>query len=265
MNLQTTYSPGWNPTNARELVAFSAAVYNTGWFGGKRLYYLNSDATSTFGIVVDQGDYVVIVFRGTANPENLLLDAECYRRDLNMKTPLHGVKVHAGFLTGYNSVSDAMMRILSLEKIAGGKVGDRPIFITGHSYGGALAVLAGLDLQLEGYNVHSVYTYGQPRVGNGAFAMLVEDTLGDRLQRVVYDNDIVARVPHFPSLTDPYRHAGVEVLLPENHRPVLNPTPARRLWLEARSAWRALVVRHTGIFKDALDDHHIRNYTRRLA
>ena len=264
MKLQLTYSPGWNPTNARELARLASDAYSReDWYAGMagaRNYLVVCAKTQSFGIIMDCGNCIAVAFRGTANPENLLLDAECFRRPLNMKTPLHGVKVHAGFLEGYNSVSDQMMHVL--QSINGGT---RPIFITGHSYGGALAVLAGLDLQLEGFNVHSVYTFGQPRVGNGAFSGLVERTLGDRLQRVVYDNDIVARVPHLPSLTDPYRHAGVEVLLPENHRPVLNPSSGRRLWLEARSAWRALVVRHSGIFEDALSDHHIRNYVRRLS
>ena len=45
------------------------------------------------------------------------------------------------------------------------------LFLTGHSLGGALAVLAGAVLQFEtNRSVTGVYTYGQPRVGDPDFS-----------------------------------------------------------------------------------------------
>ena len=41
--------------------------------------------------------------------------------------------------------------------------------MTGHSLGGALAVLCALDLQ-DIYGNINLYTFGCPRVGNAAFA-----------------------------------------------------------------------------------------------
>jgi predicted lipase len=48
-----------------------------------------------------------------------------------------------------------------------------PIFVTGHSLGGALAVIAALDLKLSLNVKVTVYTYGQPRVGNAKFSDLL--------------------------------------------------------------------------------------------
>jgi len=42
-----------------------------------------------------------------------------------------------------------------------------------------------------------VYTFGQPRVGDGEFATLLQDKMGVSVHRFVNDRDIVPRVPLF--------------------------------------------------------------------
>lgn len=44
------------------------------------------------------------------------------------------------------------------------------IYLTGHSLGAALSVLAALDIKTTFGRVDAVYTYGLPRVGNKPFA-----------------------------------------------------------------------------------------------
>ena len=46
----------------------------------------------------------------------------------------------------------------------------RPIRVTGHSLGAAVAVIATFDLLARGYKVVSHFSFGTPRVGNPAFA-----------------------------------------------------------------------------------------------
>src|SRR3954447_21195474 len=46
---------------------------------------------------------------------------------------------------------------------------DKPLFLTGHSMGGALAVLTACRLAKMGRPPAAVYTYGAPRVGDRAF------------------------------------------------------------------------------------------------
>ncbi|MES1155832.1 MAG: lipase family protein, partial [Pseudorhodoplanes sp.] len=83
----------------------------------------------------------------------------------------------------------------------------QPLFITGHSLGGALAIIAAERLQRElKIDVAGVYTFGAPRVGSQSFAQSYNACgLGDRSYRLVHGLDIV---PTLPPSTLGFRHAG---------------------------------------------------------
>ncbi|XXY53299.1 lipase family protein [Sorangium sp. So ce269] len=89
------------------------------------------------------------------------------------------------------------------------------LYITGHSLGGAMGVIAAAliywDDQLYGrYRdlMHGIYTYGQPMVGDIAFACEHKGNIGRLLFRHVYGRDIV---PRLPSLTmGLFKHIGRE-------------------------------------------------------
>ena len=49
------------------------------------------------------------------------------------------------------------------------RIGDRPLFVTGHSLGGALSVLAASRLAKLGRPPVATYTFGSPRVGDPTF------------------------------------------------------------------------------------------------
>jgi hypothetical protein len=64
--------------------------------------------------------------------------------------------------------------------------GNKTIWITGRSLGGALAELcAAQAVFVSQIPVQGVYTFGQPRVGNNDFARAVDATLGSRIFRFV--------------------------------------------------------------------------------
>lgn len=86
------------------------------------------------------------------------------------------------------------------------------LYITGHSLGGALAVLYAAMLHYTGQTevaskIKAVYTFGQPRVGDLNFATYFKQKLEGRYFRVVYCNDLVPRVP-FDNKLFAFKHLG---------------------------------------------------------
>ena len=88
----------------------------------------------------------------------------------------NGEEVHQGFLTAFNSVAD---NIISTVKSQLASYPSYTLISTGHSLGGALASLGGVSL---GSNFPGVplemWTFGQPRTGNKAYATLAENVVG---------------------------------------------------------------------------------------
>ncbi|KJZ80024.1 hypothetical protein HIM_00738 [Hirsutella minnesotensis 3608] len=118
--------------------------------------------------------------------------------------------VHAGFTTVWDSIEPAVK--MALESALKDNP-DYTITISGHSLGGALSVLAYASLKNGPYNVTQLYTYGQPRVGNSAFAKYIEslagasDTNPGDFYRVTHADDLVPQLP--PRLLG-YSHSRTE-------------------------------------------------------
>ena len=69
--------------------------------------------------------------------------------------------------------------------------------VTGYSLGGALATLAALEIkQLLQPSSIKLYTFGQPRVGNDAFARYVESIFSNgEYNRITHANDLMVNTP----------------------------------------------------------------------
>jgi len=97
--------------------------------------------------------------------------------------------VHKGFRDGLNKVWPDMKRFLNDHADA-----FESIWFTGHSLGGALAMLAAADFLVEKGKVDGVYTFGQPRVGDGIFRRYFDHKLYGCTFRFANDRDVVPRV-----------------------------------------------------------------------
>jgi len=156
--------------------------------------------SSTQGFVARRGDIVIVAFRGSEpiNADDWLSDVNYHQR---MLAPLPGL-VHGGFAKalGEDEVVKPMLDALT-ELGAGEKT---RLFLTGHSLGGALAVLAAALLHFRKIQrIAGVFTYGQPRLGDPAFSSAFDQELRAVTFRYVNDLDIV---PHLPPTRLPAQH-----------------------------------------------------------
>jgi triacylglycerol lipase len=158
--------------------------------GLRQVAFFNSGRIGTQAYLVQSDQpfpFAVLVFRGTEQRvEDFLTDLDAFREPLGGDS----VRVHEGFLRALDSVWQNMAT--ELASISA------PVFYTGHSLGGALATIAGSRLPRP----RAIYTFGSPRVGNGAFAAALRDVA---VYRVVDDSDAVTKLP--PEELG-FRHAG---------------------------------------------------------
>ena len=139
---------------------------------------------------------VVVAFRGT-EPEQI----KDWLSDVDTP-PVPGPAakgfVHFGFHQALASVYPELRDTVT-EYSAGGQ----SVWFTGHSLGGALAMLAGTRLYFEEPNVapHGIYTYGQPRTCDRLLAAAHNSALRNRTYRFVNNNDVVPQVPPAPLYT----------------------------------------------------------------
>jgi triacylglycerol lipase len=142
-----------------------------------------------------------LAFRGTSNLENVLVDL-----DVQLQLDKHlGIQLHQGFSMAAKVAYDNALPYLDKSQ---------PIQTTGHSLGGAIAVIVGMYLQRDGFQLKHVITFGQPKVTNVHGARVFKNL---PLTRVVTPNDIVPLVPPLNPLQlknlEIYWHNGVEVIL----------------------------------------------------
>jgi len=95
-----------------------------------------------------------------------------------------------GYVQAASIVGDQLNRIVTSRPDA-----EKKLFITGHSLGGALAVVTAARLALDPVaGVNAVYTFGMPRPGSGKFGQSYNASIGMTTYRLVHGDDIVPTV-----------------------------------------------------------------------
>ena len=150
--------------------------------GFKLIDTFNSDKTGTQAFLASNGDFVVLAFRGTEkNWRDVQTDI------LSRRVRTSSGRIHAGFRQAYESVRPEIEKSLK-------KIGKLPLYITGHSLGGALATVATERLESNPrfeFQVAACYTFGSPRVGNAEY----DPNIKSSFFRVVNTVDIVTVIP----------------------------------------------------------------------
>jgi pimeloyl-ACP methyl ester carboxylesterase len=227
---------------------FSTELCRLGFAGCSAL--IDRDV-GTAGYIVEGNDIIVVVFRGTEN-------------ELDWKTNVNarfvalqgGTRVHTGFFQAYWPIRDVMFEIV--KRVI--KAKPRPVYITGHSLGGALALMATAEFANDEDAtvrdcVAACYTFGCPRAGDASFDNYVKAPL----YRITNGVDLVPAVP--PALLG-YRHVG-----DTRYFGKLGEAPVRRspniLQKARRTAWGLVAWIRTGKFQN-IADHSMAVYIGKL-
>ena len=141
--------------------------------------------------VATSGSTIYVVFRGTDTISEWIADATLSQVPYTYVA--NGGMTETGFTGVYASIRQDVVD--EVNSLAGGGA-YTALYITGHSLGGALAVLAAPDLvQATQFKDPIVYTFAGPRAGDPNFASLFDSTI-DTCWRVVNTNDEVPKLPN---------------------------------------------------------------------
>lgn len=103
-------------------------------------------------------------------------------------------RVHEGFLDGATGIwqhqEQGLRRLIQAERLA-----QKNFWVTGHSQGGAIAVLIASLLVEESLSVRGVYAYGMPRIASQDFQTSYNRVLGEVTIAIANQSDPVPRVP----------------------------------------------------------------------
>jgi triacylglycerol lipase len=167
---------------------------------------------ATYDVGVSQGylarapDFAVLAFRGSDTYADWRTNLAS--RAVPLMTSLGRVRVHEGFKNAYDLIGDAIFVDLA-SKIPP----ELGIYITGHSFGAAIAQIASAALERD--SLAACYTFGAPRVGDMAFDSLVSCPH----YRIVNGWDLVSSMP--PPFLTPFRHNGDPRLMTDVGKPMM--------------------------------------------
>lgn len=139
----------------------------------------NSGGTQAFLARRSKDKMAVLAFRGTESNDPSDIKADL---DANFYNDQNGVKIDDGFWKAFSLIKDPLA-----EKVK--TVNDCALYITGHSLGGALALIATRAFNSD--NLAACYTFGSPKVGNSEYG----DEIKPPIYRVVNAFDAVPLLP----------------------------------------------------------------------
>lgn len=192
----------WDDATALALAEHAAACYGSPHeyhaaargAGYRDPVVIEQGATQVGACVTSRG--LVVACRGSSERLDWRENAAAWR----VRWP--GVVLDGGVHYGFRLQTERMRRQLAANVSAAldGRTEGVPMFVTGHSLGGAIAPLVALCLAADlGLRLAALYTFESPRPGNEAFSRWWDRAAGGVTHRVVVirdgEADIVTRVP----------------------------------------------------------------------
>ncbi|MGB5593547.1 MAG: lipase family protein [Crocosphaera sp.] len=217
----------------------------------------NEDGTfvsGTEGLIIFHDKTVIIGFRGSEKkPDDWGANFKIRARPFDFGEG----KVHRGFVSAFKAIVPySGPNVSKFEDVINNIKNAQSIWLTGHSLGGALAIVAANYLVHKKINVSGVYSFGAPRVGNGTYRNYVNEKLTYKYWRFMYENDIVPDLPP-PGLIYRYSREGCMLRLNKTGD-TQEFDVLRRVNAEGK---RIRLASYRGI---SVDDHSISNYSDRL-
>lgn len=205
------------------------------------------DAKSSQGVVIKHEDFVVAAFRGTDEIGDWLDNLNC----VPQPGPLGDV--HIGFYKALMDIWPQMKKAIRSFRRTSNGLPDRPLWLTGHSLGGALTTLAVATLIEADETFYGAYTFGSPRVGDRNFARNFNVEAKDKVFRFQNNADIVSRVP---ARIMGYSHVGSFVYISENGE----LSTDIGWWYRFMDTVKGVItdIGETGL--DSIKDHSIKEY-----
>lgn len=144
------------------------------------------DEEGTQAIIVKYRDSIILIFRGTeaTSYKDIRTNLKAGLTQDNSSAGAKG-KLHEGFHIECNRVIGKIEKTLNRDDLK-----DKKLFITGHSLGGALAVVATKRIKHSG-GIAACYTFGMPRVGNKEWIARIKTPI----YRLVNSLDCVTMLP----------------------------------------------------------------------
>lgn len=168
--------------------------------------------SNIFGLVAwnQAAGTALVAFRGTQTIMDWIDDIDAVAVPYLAVT--NAGLVHMGFQLVYEHIRRSVAQL-----ITNGCKGAKRILVTGHSLGGAIAVLGGFDIAKNVFPgvVPELYTLAGPRTGAPDFAVNFNKLI-PVCNRIVNFMDVVPQVP----LPPVYQHVGNEILVHGGFKPL---------------------------------------------
>ncbi|CAJ0960506.1 unnamed protein product, partial [Mesorhabditis belari] len=180
------------------------------WLGGQVIRQItipcdvfSDDTCSGYTAIAPDKRLIAVVFRGTTTDEQLIAEID---ETLHKKVQLGKGNVDQYFYEGFQKIWNAGMKDDFLSQRS--RYPNYNIVVTGHSLGGAMATIAANFLKIN-YDLDlQLMTFGEPRVGDQAFADDHDARFGSSTFRVTHHNDIG---PHIPPQFVNFQHHTTEI------------------------------------------------------